>query len=131
MTNSNNSALELLLVKDHDELDQLLKTLLSSDTYFQQGSAFDSLDFFWARLAMHIRAEHHHLFPAIIDATADSQKQNEVEAAITQLKEDHDFFMKRLAEAVNLLRHLNQSGSDLSEASKTVHSLLIDLKAKL
>ena len=131
MTISNNSAPELLLVKDHDELDQLLNTLLASDTFFEQESAFDALDLFWARLAMHIRAEHHHLFPVIVDSFKHSEKANEIDRAIFRLKEDHDFFMKKLAEAVNLLRQLKQSGSDLREASQTVHTLLLDLKARL
>lgn len=57
-----------LLVNDHAELDLLLRGLPAE---FDRGAARDvlaKLDLAWARLAVHIRAEHLHLFPALLKA---------------------------------------------------------------
>src|SRR6185437_4393778 len=77
--------------------------------------SFDTLDVFWARLAMHIRAEHLHLFPATIAAVDKLEKRNRTAAGrapsaqtareiIAQLRADHDFFMQELAAAITQLR---------------------------
>ncbi len=62
-----------MLTGDHLELDALLAELFLA---FRDGDVeliYQRLDIFWARLVMHIRAEHLHLFPAI-NRIADSEK---------------------------------------------------------
>ena len=97
-----------LLVGDHAEVDALFRDL---SRVFELGDAravFERLDYLWARLAVHIRAEHLHLFPALLAASAahgqgacDAPTYEEVRAAVERLREDHDFFMRELAGAVS------------------------------
>ena len=49
---------ELLLVHDHLDLKELLVRVVAALKGVDAVAAFDLLDRFWARLAMHIRAEH-------------------------------------------------------------------------
>ena len=99
-----------LLAHDHGELDKLLRELLVA---FQTGEAPDihqRLDRFWARLAVHIRAEHLVLFPAILHALSrgiqGAPSLTEAEQTIAELRSDHDFFMCELARAIKSLRGL-------------------------
>lgn len=107
-----------LLVSDHAEVDALFGDLWRE---FDRGGArevFDRLDYLWARLAVHVRAEHLHLFPALLAASAgrqgegadDAPAPGEVRAAVGHLREDHDFFMRELAGAVNAARELASQG---------------------
>ena len=102
------------LADDHVALDKLLlelKTALSNDDV---AMSYAKLDLFWAKLAVHIRAEHRHLFPNILDGVtkADDDKVfvspllPETQSAIERLRSDHDFFMKQLAAAVDTARSL-------------------------
>lgn len=95
-----------LLVQDHAELGDLFGELLRSFEGGDAAAVLPKLDLVWARLAVHIRAEHLHLFPALLDAAAHSARPapGEVRAAVERLREDHDFFMRELAAAVNDLR---------------------------
>ena len=104
-----------LLVGDHAEVDTLFSDLWRE---FDGGGArgvFEKLDYLWARLAVHVRAEHLHLFPALLAASVGSQgdgtdeapAHGEVHAAVKHLREDHDFFMRELAGAVNAARELS------------------------
>ena len=102
-----------LLVGDHAEVDALFHDLSRG---FDRGDAcavFERLDYLWARLAVHIRAEHLHLFPALLAASAargqgagDAPAPEEVRAAVERLREDHDFFMRELAGAVSAAREM-------------------------
>jgi len=103
-----------MLTGDHAEVDALFRDLWRE---FDRGGAhavFERLDYLWARLAVHVRAEHLHLFPALLAASGRSQGQGkddapasgEVRAAVEHLREDHDFFMRELAGAVNAAREL-------------------------
>ena len=98
-----------ILVDDHAEVDALLRGVLLA---FDGGAArevFSKLDYLWARLAVHIRAEHLHLFPALLSAASvkgagrmpGTPTPREVADSVEGLREDHDFFMRELAEAVN------------------------------
>jgi len=101
-----------LLARDHDEVGALFGGL--SDAFGRGGAreVLGKLDYLWARLAVHIRAEHLHLFPALIAAAVASEdggmdgtpSADEVRAAVERLREDHDFFMRELASAVNAAR---------------------------
>ena len=92
---------ETILQHDHRELDDLLR--LAEEALFagDSGTAFSKLDHFWVRLAVHIRAEHHHLFPAIQNVT---RQTTETRKLIESLREDHNFFMHKLANAVKAMR---------------------------
>ena len=57
-----------LLEEDHESLAQLLAELDAELAEPNIARAFALIDLFWARLAVHIRAEHLHLFPAITNA---------------------------------------------------------------
>jgi hemerythrin-like domain-containing protein len=106
-----------LLTTDHRELDDLLDQLYRT---FEVGSALDiyeKLDIFWARLAMHIRAEHLHLFPATLKAL-ELNKPSEVEAGksvIARLHSDHDFFIRELAAAIKLMREQIRDNKNAQE----------------
>jgi hypothetical protein len=102
------------LVDDHAEVDALFRDLWRE---FDSGDArevFSKLDYLWARLAVHIRAEHLHLFPALLAASErrrneevdDVPATGEVRQAVERLRGDHDFFMRELAGAVNAAREL-------------------------
>jgi hypothetical protein len=107
-----------LLVGDHAEVDALFRDLWRE---FDRGDAraiLNRLDYLWARLAVHIRAEHLHLFPAVLavsiarrsQGAGDAPAPEEVRAAVERLREDHDFFMRELAGAVGAARELAAQG---------------------
>jgi hypothetical protein len=58
-----------ILVQDYDEADSLFGGLSRAFDLGDAREVFVRLDYLWARLAVHIRAEHLHLFPALIAAT--------------------------------------------------------------
>jgi hypothetical protein len=113
-----------LLRDDHAEVGGLFKELDAALGAGDKSHAFALLDLVWARLAVHIRAEHLCLFPAIIDALAIlPQAESEavvisVEARdlIARLREDHNFFMNELSSAVKTMRELLSAPGDKMEA---------------
>jgi len=86
------------LADDHVAVDKLLKQIQAAIESGNVRAAYEKTDLFWARLAVHIRAEHLHLFPALSDSAR--------EGVIERLRVDHDFFMRKLANAVEGLRTL-------------------------
>jgi hypothetical protein len=103
-----------ILVDDHAEVDALLRGVLLAFDGGDSREVLSKLDYLWARLAIHIRAEHLHLFPALLSAahaegagrTLGTPTAREVLESVESLREDHDFFMHELAGAVNAARHL-------------------------
>src|SRR5690242_4134902 len=102
-----------LLAHDHSELDAALADFVSALADGDAPRSLDALDLFWARLAVHIRAENLHLFPALLRAAdavrgstpdASLPQPTEIRNLVAQLREDHDFFMIELAAAVKQLR---------------------------
>ncbi len=89
-----------VLSHDHKEIDVLLANLFNTMKTGDAEAVFTALDIFWARLAMHIRAEHLHLFPAVL-AGADG---TQVTKTVEELRADHDHFMHELADAVKTMR---------------------------
>jgi hypothetical protein len=73
-----------------------------------KSKVFARFDLLWARLAVHIRAEHVCLFPSILEANftlrSDGPQYQEAQRAIVQLRLDHEFFMRELGAAVNTIR---------------------------
>jgi hemerythrin superfamily protein len=131
---------EGLLAEDHEALDKLLTALLAALDRRDAPTAFARLDLFWARLAMHIRAEHLHLFPAMIRALhGDTGKRldeassgAEAREAIAQLRRDHDFFMHELAGAIKVMRDCRAtSGGDSTTKIESVRQMIATLHKRL
>ena len=105
------------LEADHRELDALYAEAVEALESGDAATALDRVDLFWARLAMHIRAEHLHLFPAIARASS-------ADEVLEKLRDDHNVFMNRLADAIKLLRQASEnSQSDLSKPQEIVLSI--------
>jgi hemerythrin superfamily protein len=88
------------LSDDHEAVSEALKQLLTALHNKDVEASHAKLDLFWARLAVHIRAEHLHLFPAVMSRLTEAQP------IVEQLRTDHDFFMRELARAIGILREL-------------------------
>lgn len=103
-----------VLLDDHAEVDGLFRDLLAALEGKEKAQIFARLDLLWARLAVHIRAEHLHLFPSIIGALGKPSNLSSIDVppaanvgeVLERLREDHDFFMVELAKAVNAAREL-------------------------
>jgi hemerythrin-like domain-containing protein len=85
-----------LLSDDHEAVHEVLQQLLTALDKKDVQASHANLDLLWARLAVHIRAEHLHLFPAIASETTG--------AIIDNLRADHDFFMRELVQAIRVIR---------------------------
>jgi hemerythrin superfamily protein len=85
--------IDTVLENDHDELHAILQEVKASFKLRDPVLTYQLLDRFWARLAMHIRAENVSLFPALENAGASRD-------VISQLKADHNFFMETLGSAM-------------------------------
>lgn len=108
-----------LLSHDHSELDQLLEQVFAAFGSEDPSRVLATLDYLWARLAMHIRAEHLHLFPTLLRKAAEPNSVEGTDAILSRLpdtisilRSDHDFFVKELGKNVNCLRG---QGSEKSE----------------
>lgn len=110
-----------VLVDDHSEVDILIHDLLAALDESDKVRSFEQLDLLWARLAVHIRAEHLHLFPSILGALdqplnfppTDVPSSDHVREVLEHLREDHEFFMVELAKAVNAAREWFLPGNEL------------------
>ncbi len=131
---------EGLLAEDHEALDKLLSALLAALDKRDAPTAFARLDLFWARLAMHIRGEHLHLFPAILRALDGDTGKREDETpstaaaheAIAQLRCDHDFFMHELAGAIKVMRdRRTTAGGDSTSKIESVRQMIATLRNRL
>jgi hypothetical protein len=105
-----------LLENDHESLGELLTELDAELAKANIARAFEVLDLFWARLAVHIRAENLHLFPALAEAPASLftgkgslPTFEEAQKVLMRLRTDHDFFMKELAQAIKVMREIADS----------------------
>ncbi len=106
------------LSADHDAVSELLEQLLTALDRQDINTTYRKLDLLWARLAVHIRAEHLHLFPAVVTHLPEAQ------TTIEDLRTDHDFFMRELAQAVGILRELrNSDNAALSAVAATVRAV--------
>ncbi|MGD9563285.1 MAG: hemerythrin domain-containing protein [Pyrinomonadaceae bacterium] len=123
-------ALADLLESDHDELDGLLHSTFASIESADAARAFHDLDLFWARLAIHIRAEHIRLFPAVREIAAYLSQPNEICDLLDELRHDHDFFMRELARAVKAMRLVFDFGNE-AETFVVVREMLLGVKERL
>jgi hemerythrin-like domain-containing protein len=92
-----------LLSDDHEAVHEVLQQLLTALNKKDVQTSHAKLDLLWARLAVHIRAEHLHLFPAI------ASEFSEAQSIIDHLRADHDFFMRELAQAIRVIRESDET----------------------
>jgi iron-sulfur cluster repair protein YtfE (RIC family) len=94
-------------------------------------STYRRLDLCWARLAVHIRAEHLVLFPAVLASLGDhDDRRDDLVRILGQLRHDHDFFMKELARAVKALRLIPDFGNE-HETFEVVKELVNGVETRL
>lgn len=105
------------LSDDHRAVNEVLAELVAALKNKEMKTSYLKLDLLWARLAVHIRAEHLHLFPAVTSRL--TQAQN----TVTTLRTDHDFFMRELARAIGILREIPRPLDD-SEGEEKLRSVL-------
>lgn len=132
-------AIEKLLASDHAVLDQMFDALVLTIDGNDAVESLAQLDLLWARLAMHIRAEHLWLFPAILNpldgalgdqsATLDSDV---VLDTIEELKSDHNFFMHEFARAINILRMTQVADNEQENGwQETVRKIMLAIRHRL
>lgn len=128
------------LADDHVALDDVLKRFQEALITGDVAASYASLDLFWARLAVHIRAEHLHLFPAVINGlsrrTGDQRVEptlNEGRLVVERLRADHDFFMHELAQAVGILRDLVKATDRraVDEVTRPVRDSVLEIAKRL
>jgi hemerythrin-like domain-containing protein len=130
---------EQLLAEDHHALDKLLNALVAAIDENDLATTFARLDLFWARLAMHIRAENLRLFPALlkaVDNDPDDQGTRNLDPmvarqAIDRLHSDHDFFMGELAAAVKIMRESMPISTRENETLDQVRQIVVAVNKRL
>ena len=127
-----------LLEDDHESLGQLLTELDGELAKHNPARAFELLDLFWARLAIHIRAENLHLFPAIANAQtslftgrAGLPTSDEAHQVLLQLRSDHDFFMKELAQMMKVGREISRQKMQSEEEISNLRGCLTIVRQRL
>lgn len=98
------------LINDHAAVDGVLKQVQAALRSGDVELAHAKLDLFWARLAVHIRAEHLHLFPTVLSRLENGAQNDpsltEAQTVTAELRLDHDFFMHELTSAIQIMREL-------------------------
>jgi hypothetical protein len=129
--------LRSLLERDHDSLGGLLIELDAELAKPDFTLAFELLDVFWARLAVHIRAEHLHLFPAVSKLPRSSNDDKnlptaaQVDEAIELLRSDHNFFMTELAHLIKSAREICAGRVAAADESLNFRARLRAIKDRL
>jgi hypothetical protein len=125
------------LEHDHGELDRLLESVHLSLAADDLAASLYELDLFWARLGIHIRAEHLHLFPMLLDKAlaADAKAADtsiyKLPELIPRLRRDHDLFVIEIGKCVNRLRGL--AGEEIADGSvfREIETGLVAVAARL
>ena len=112
------SPLTARLAADHRDIDGLIRAAAEALAAGSPEEAHAALDWLWIRLAVHIRAEHKVLFPALSEAHPD------LGASLGLLRKDHDFFMAALAGAVKALAGAAQDRKAAESALEAVRQRL-------
>ena len=126
-----------LLQHDHETLDQLFTKLEHELAHSNIVAAFESLDRFWAGLALHIRAEHLQLFPALnnlattVTGSASGPRSDDIEDVLARLRADHHFFMTELATAIKTMRALVAGESPEEKSVASVQNRLAVIRQRL
>jgi len=132
----------MLLAHNHSELDELLAEFFRALAAGNIAQSFAKLDLFWARLAMHIRAEHLHLFPTLLhvleslggtkEAASRAPSLETAQNTIARLRDDHDFFMSEVAAAIKQLRQLcERTHQDKSSLVENVREKIVAVSERL
>jgi iron-sulfur cluster repair protein YtfE (RIC family) len=132
------SPIESLLEHDHESLGQLLIELDTALATHNFPGASELLDLFWARLAIHIRAENLHLFPALANAPLSLfsgqdglPTREEAHSLLLRLRSDHDFFMKELAELMKRARTMRVDQASNVNVAKQLRLRLVAIGKRL
>lgn len=126
-----------LMENDHAEVDRLFSEALGALEAGGHEAALHRLDLFWARLAVHIRAEHLHLFPALsqpAEAAAFGSRApavSNLSDVLGLLRRDHNEFMAELARSMKMLRSLLVDDSGKTHLMETVRSSLTKVRSQL
>ena len=125
-----------LLERDHAEIDLLYQDVVKHFDAGIRDTVIERLDLFWARLAVHIRAEHLHLFPAVLRSNARTLSEGkelvpDLVSVIAQLRRDHNGFMYELAGAIKALRAVAADDQKLALVLKDVRERLMVVKQNL
>ena len=123
------SADEFLLSDDHADVDILLSNAIQKLECGSAADAFEALDLFWARLAMHIRAEHLHLFPAVLKENETVDADVNLSSTLERLRRDHDYFMHELADSIKAMRLIDPSNE--SEITRATAGRLQAIRTRL
>ena len=132
--------MKTLLASDHAALNESLNEFFAALDAANLEECHARLDLFWARLAMHIRAEHLHLFPAILRALRERTESesdcppslNEAVSAIERLRGDHDSFMRELSGLIRLLNGLIKTGQQsLTRESEALRAGVVEVSERL
>ena len=128
------------LIDDHAALDKVLKQLQTALRSRDLKVAHARLDLFWGRLAVHIRAEHLHLFPTVLSNLENAAIRHpfapsleEAQTLVAQLRQDHDFFMHQLALAVEIMRELLTLSEQLiaPEGLNNIEKIVLEVEQRL
>src|SRR5215207_5190246 len=132
------NSVEFLLEGDHESLGQLLTELDLALTDVDVSRSFELLDLFWARLAVHIRAENLHLFPALANAPRSLftgkdclPTPDDAQKVLDHLRADHNFFMKELAEMIRVMRDMAANQQANSEEVDDLRKRLMTITSRL
>ena len=115
------------LIDDHAAVDKVLQQCLTALRDSDLELAYNKLDLFWARLAVHIRAEHLHLFPTVLSSLENAE---EAQAVVAELRRDHDFFMHELAVAIEVMRELPKQPV-VAEGLSKVTKIVLEVQQRL
>ena len=108
-----------------------MATLESAISIADPVQTYHSLDLFWARLAVHIRAEHLVLFPAVLSTSSrPTSTHRDLTDLLVSLREDHDYFIKQLARAIKAMRLIPEFGNE-AETFVVVKDLVDGVKQRL
>lgn len=128
------------LIGDHAAIDKVSKQLQIALRDSDVQTAHGKLDLFWARLAVHIRAEHLHLFPTVLSGLenasvnhASAPSLEKAQTVVAELRQDHDFFMHELALAVGIMRELLTLPQKFiaPEGLKNVERIVLEVEERL
>ena len=128
------------LADDHSALDEVLSQLRKAPDTGDLLLSHARLDLFWARLAVHIRAEHLHLFPAVMNGVSCASAEqtfsltlSEAQTSVERLRADHDFFMHGLAQAIRFLRDLLKATDRhaVDDGIITVRDAVLEIEKRL
>lgn len=127
------------LADDHSEVDKLIQRLLAALDQENKSQSFELLDLLWARLAVHIRAEHLCLFPSILEVppvnfigSGGIPGYQEAKSVIDRLRLDHEFLMRELGKAVNMMREQStHSDHDIRVRLPNVRRSIVKVQSRL